>query len=109
MKVALLAGGTGGTKLAHGFAQLPEVELSVVANEGDGRALVPGAGELPFAAPVVDGAELVLDPAELHRVGSESGGRLETGNGLAVLAEEREQRSNRLVHAGLVGMPKGQR
>jgi LPPG:FO 2-phospho-L-lactate transferase len=35
MKVALLAGGTGGTKLAHGFAQLPEVDLSVVANVAD--------------------------------------------------------------------------
>lgn len=35
MRVALLAGGTGGTKLAHGFAMLPEVELSVVANVGD--------------------------------------------------------------------------
>ena len=36
MKVALLAGGTGGTKLAHGFAQLaPEIALSVIANVGD--------------------------------------------------------------------------
>ena len=36
MKVTLLAGGTGGTKLAHGFALLdPPVELSVVANVGD--------------------------------------------------------------------------
>ena len=35
MKVALLAGGTGGTKLAHGFALLPEVELTVIANVGD--------------------------------------------------------------------------
>ena len=35
MKVALLAGGTGGTKLAHGFAMLDDVELSVVANVGD--------------------------------------------------------------------------
>lgn len=35
MKVALLAGGTGGTKLAHGFAMLPGVELSVIANVGD--------------------------------------------------------------------------
>ena len=35
MKVALLAGGTGGTKLAHGFAMLDEVELTVVANVGD--------------------------------------------------------------------------
>ena len=36
MRVALLAGGTGGTKLAHGFALLGEgVELSVVANVGD--------------------------------------------------------------------------
>lgn len=36
MKVALLAGGTGGTKLAHGFSLLgPTVELSVVANVGD--------------------------------------------------------------------------
>jgi len=36
MRVTLLAGGTGGTKLAHGFAMLGErVELSVVANVGD--------------------------------------------------------------------------
>jgi LPPG:FO 2-phospho-L-lactate transferase len=35
VKVTILAGGTGGTKLAHGFAQLPEVELTVVANVGD--------------------------------------------------------------------------
>jgi LPPG:FO 2-phospho-L-lactate transferase len=36
MKVALLAGGTGGTKLAHGFAQLaPEITLTVIANVGD--------------------------------------------------------------------------
>ncbi len=36
MKVALLAGGTGGTKLAHGFAQvLDPGDLSVVANVGD--------------------------------------------------------------------------
>lgn len=36
MRVALLAGGTGGTKLAHGFALLgPRVDLSVVANVGD--------------------------------------------------------------------------
>jgi LPPG:FO 2-phospho-L-lactate transferase len=36
VKVALLAGGTGGTKLAHGFAMLgPRVDLSVVANVGD--------------------------------------------------------------------------
>jgi LPPG:FO 2-phospho-L-lactate transferase len=36
MKVTLLAGGTGGTKLAHGFAFLGErVELTVIANVGD--------------------------------------------------------------------------
>jgi LPPG:FO 2-phospho-L-lactate transferase len=36
MRVAVLAGGTGGTKLAHGFALLEEaVELTVVANVGD--------------------------------------------------------------------------
>jgi LPPG:FO 2-phospho-L-lactate transferase len=36
MRVAVLAGGTGGTKLAHGFAMLaPRVELSVIANVGD--------------------------------------------------------------------------
>jgi LPPG:FO 2-phospho-L-lactate transferase len=35
VKVTILAGGTGGTKLAHGFAQMPEVELTVVANIGD--------------------------------------------------------------------------
>ena len=38
MKVALLAGGTGGTKLAHGFAMLAEraaVDLTVIANVGD--------------------------------------------------------------------------
>lgn len=36
MRVALLAGGTGGTKLAHGFALLGDaVELSVIANVAD--------------------------------------------------------------------------
>ncbi len=35
MRVTVLAGGTGGTKLAHGFAMLPDVELSVVVNVGD--------------------------------------------------------------------------
>lgn len=36
MKVTLLAGGTGGTKLAHGFALLdPPIELTVIANVGD--------------------------------------------------------------------------
>jgi LPPG:FO 2-phospho-L-lactate transferase len=36
LRVTLLAGGTGGTKLAHGFALIgPEVELTVVANVGD--------------------------------------------------------------------------
>lgn len=36
MKVTLLAGGTGGTKLAHGFSLLePAVDLTVVANVGD--------------------------------------------------------------------------
>jgi LPPG:FO 2-phospho-L-lactate transferase len=35
VKVALLAGGTGGTKLAHGFSMLDDVELSVIANVGD--------------------------------------------------------------------------
>jgi LPPG:FO 2-phospho-L-lactate transferase len=35
MKVTLLAGGTGGTKLAHGFAMLDDVELSVIVNVGD--------------------------------------------------------------------------
>lgn len=36
MKVTLLAGGTGGTKLAHGFAMLdPAVDLTVIANVGD--------------------------------------------------------------------------
>lgn len=35
MRVTVLAGGTGGTKLAHGFSMLPGVELSVVANVGD--------------------------------------------------------------------------
>ncbi len=35
MKVAILAGGTGGAKLAHGFAMLPRVELTVIANVGD--------------------------------------------------------------------------
>ena len=35
VSVVLLAGGTGGTKLAHGFSVLPEVELTVIANVGD--------------------------------------------------------------------------
>ena len=35
-RVVLLAGGTGGTKLAHGFALLgDEVSLTVIANVGD--------------------------------------------------------------------------
>ena len=39
MKVALLAGGTGGTKLAHGFAMLPGIELAIIANVGDDTEL----------------------------------------------------------------------
>ncbi|HYI67497.1 MAG TPA: 2-phospho-L-lactate transferase [Candidatus Limnocylindrales bacterium] len=40
MKLTLLAGGTGGTKLAHGFAILAErVELTVIANVGDDMEL----------------------------------------------------------------------
>ena len=40
MKVTLLAGGTGGTKLAHGFAMLGDrVELAVIANVGDDMEL----------------------------------------------------------------------
>ncbi|MEO8247512.1 MAG: 2-phospho-L-lactate transferase CofD family protein, partial [Chloroflexota bacterium] len=40
MKVALLAGGTGGAKLAHGFAQvLAPGELSVIVNVGDDTEL----------------------------------------------------------------------
>jgi LPPG:FO 2-phospho-L-lactate transferase len=35
MKVALLAGGTGGTKLAHGFSMLDDLELSVIVNVAD--------------------------------------------------------------------------
>lgn len=35
MKVTVLAGGTGGTKLAHGFAMLEGAELTVIANVGD--------------------------------------------------------------------------
>jgi LPPG:FO 2-phospho-L-lactate transferase len=35
MKVTILAGGTGGTKLAHGFAMLAGVELTAVVNVGD--------------------------------------------------------------------------
>lgn len=36
MNVTILAGGTGGAKLAHGFAMLaPEVELTVIANVAD--------------------------------------------------------------------------
>jgi LPPG:FO 2-phospho-L-lactate transferase len=35
VKVTLLAGGTGGTKLAHGFAMLERVDLTVIANVGD--------------------------------------------------------------------------
>jgi len=36
LKVTLLAGGTGGTKLAHGFALIgPTVDLTVIANVGD--------------------------------------------------------------------------
>lgn len=40
MRVTLLAGGTGGTKLAHGFALLrPALDLTVVANVGDDTEL----------------------------------------------------------------------
>jgi LPPG:FO 2-phospho-L-lactate transferase len=35
VKVTLLAGGTGGTKLAHGFAMLDDVELTVIVNVAD--------------------------------------------------------------------------
>src|SRR5688500_9009893 len=36
MKVAILAGGTGGTKLAHGFAMLgDEIQVTAIANVGD--------------------------------------------------------------------------
>ncbi|MGC8634263.1 MAG: 2-phospho-L-lactate transferase [Candidatus Limnocylindrales bacterium] len=35
MRVAVLAGGVGGAKLAHGFAMLPGVELTVIVNTGD--------------------------------------------------------------------------
>ena len=35
MKVTVLAGGTGGTKLAHGFAMIEGAELTVIANVGD--------------------------------------------------------------------------
>jgi LPPG:FO 2-phospho-L-lactate transferase len=36
VKVTILAGGTGGTKLAHGFALIgPTVDLTVIANVGD--------------------------------------------------------------------------
>jgi LPPG:FO 2-phospho-L-lactate transferase len=35
MRVTILAGGTGGTKLAHGFAMLESVEQTVIANVGD--------------------------------------------------------------------------
>ena len=35
MKVTLLAGGTGGAKLAHGFAMLDGVGLTVIVNVGD--------------------------------------------------------------------------
>jgi LPPG:FO 2-phospho-L-lactate transferase len=35
MKVVVLAGGTGGTKLAHGFAMLDDVELTAIVNVAD--------------------------------------------------------------------------
>ncbi|MGQ0607666.1 MAG: 2-phospho-L-lactate transferase [Chloroflexota bacterium] len=35
MRATILAGGTGGAKLAHGFAMLDSVELTVIANVGD--------------------------------------------------------------------------
>lgn len=35
MQVTLLAGGTGGTKLAHGFSMLDGVQLSVIVNVAD--------------------------------------------------------------------------
>lgn len=35
MKVVLLAGGTGGTKLAHGFAMLDDVALTAIVNVAD--------------------------------------------------------------------------
>lgn len=34
-RVVVLAGGFGGARMAHGFAQLPEVQLSVVVNVAD--------------------------------------------------------------------------
>ena len=42
MRVTLLAGGTGGAKLARGFALLDAVELIVIANVAD-DAEIPGA------------------------------------------------------------------
>jgi len=35
MRIVLLSGGIGGARLARGFADLPEVELTVVVNVGD--------------------------------------------------------------------------
>ena len=53
MKVALLAGGTGGAKLAHGFAQvLGPATCAVVVNVADdpsaGPAGQPGPGHHPL-------------------------------------------------------------
>ncbi len=40
MRVTLLAGGTGGARLAHGFQQaLPDGDLTVVVNVGDDTEL----------------------------------------------------------------------
>jgi LPPG:FO 2-phospho-L-lactate transferase len=35
MRVTVLAGGVGGAKLAHGFAMLPGIDLTVIVNTGD--------------------------------------------------------------------------
>lgn len=35
IRVVVLAGGFGGARMAHGFAQLPQVDLAVIVNTGD--------------------------------------------------------------------------
>ena len=65
MKVTLLAGGTGGTKLAHGFSMLDGVHLSVIVNVADdaeihGLHVSPDIDALLYTlAVLIDGKSVV--------------------------------------------------
>ena len=77
-------------------------ELPHVAFERGRGGLVACGGELPLTLPMTNGAELVLDPAELCSIGRQSGGRFEARERRPVLAHEHEQLADGLVQDGLV-------